>query len=496
MKKYFLFPVFVSFVCAMRAQSFEWARTALGSGSEWISAVTSDSAGNIYSGGQFPFTTYFGPDSLISYRQDPGQLYTDIFISKCDTAGNLQWLQQISGLQWEWLGNILVATNGDVLVSFWSEDNCTFGKNGIQTTPGYKVGRFSSNGQPLGVMNAYGMSVISEMNNTIYLAGTGVRVMPHGPNIGINCIGRMNANGQLLWKKNICDSSEISRISGIVPGDSGDIIISGMADGYIGAVAIHGMFIAKYDGNGNALWADSLGFNGENDLNQLGIDPWGNTCLVTHQGDSLVLAKFDPDGNMLWKLFYPDQSRSTYALHVDQLGNIFVAGNDNMMSGISFINKYDLNGALTWHREYFPGFLISLISGDKRGHACVGGSFWGNATLGNTSVSNYPNDCCSYGDIFWGRLNDSSFVLGNSVHTIACSRRNCFPNPTHGLLTLNAIPENSEVKIYNVLGENIYSTRSAQSTRLTIDLSDKPKGIYFVRLISENESSTQKIIIE
>jgi hypothetical protein len=69
------------------------------------------------------------------------------------------------------------------------------------------------------------------------------------------------------------------------------------------------------------------------------------------------------------------------------------------------------------------------------------------------------------------------------------------PNPTNGIFSI-AFPENiSSIQITNVLGQKIY-TSEINSSKSEIDLSDKPKGIYFVRIIAEEKISTQKIIIQ
>lgn len=73
-----------------------------------------------------------------------------------------------------------------------------------------------------------------------------------------------------------------------------------------------------------------------------------------------------------------------------------------------------------------------------------------------------------------------------------------FPNPSNGVLTLslldNAFGKNTQVEILDVTGQSVYT-----STMLTtpIDLSNQAKGIYFVRLISnDGKSSSQKIILQ
>ena|SRR3990172_11664508 len=67
-----------------------------------------------------------------------------------------------------------------------------------------------------------------------------------------------------------------------------------------------------------------------------------------------------------------------------------------------------------------------------------------------------------------------------------------FPNPSNGIFTLQSAEEITSVEIYNVLGEKVWSG----SEQIEIDLSAQSKGIYFVKVLSTDKVSTQKIVIE
>ena len=73
-----------------------------------------------------------------------------------------------------------------------------------------------------------------------------------------------------------------------------------------------------------------------------------------------------------------------------------------------------------------------------------------------------------------------------------------YPNPSCGKFTVDNNDlkiNNNDFEIYNVLGEKIYSAR-INTKKKEIDLLNKPKGLYFVKTVIENESVTKKIIIE
>lgn len=77
-----------------------------------------------------------------------------------------------------------------------------------------------------------------------------------------------------------------------------------------------------------------------------------------------------------------------------------------------------------------------------------------------------------------------------------------YPNPNNGVFTiqLNSIQSiaNSQIEIYNLLGEKIYTEtlRQAQGDN-TINLSDQPSGIYLYRITSDKGEAigSGKVII-
>lgn len=71
-----------------------------------------------------------------------------------------------------------------------------------------------------------------------------------------------------------------------------------------------------------------------------------------------------------------------------------------------------------------------------------------------------------------------------------------FPNPTNGLFNLKINTfENTQIKVYNVLGECIYQNIST-SSNFQIDLSSQTSGVYFIQLHTEQGTINKKIIIQ
>lgn len=72
-----------------------------------------------------------------------------------------------------------------------------------------------------------------------------------------------------------------------------------------------------------------------------------------------------------------------------------------------------------------------------------------------------------------------------------------FPNPSTGVFTLNTDNDISKtVEVYSVFGNLIYK-QALKNSQTKLDLSDQPKGIYFIRISNADKIiSTKRIVIE
>jgi len=74
---------------------------------------------------------------------------------------------------------------------------------------------------------------------------------------------------------------------------------------------------------------------------------------------------------------------------------------------------------------------------------------------------------------------------------------NIYPNPTSGYVFINDATKISEVEIYNALGDKvIHHLNDYSSEVLKFDLSNKTRGIYFVKIISGKKLVNYKIVLQ
>lgn len=70
-----------------------------------------------------------------------------------------------------------------------------------------------------------------------------------------------------------------------------------------------------------------------------------------------------------------------------------------------------------------------------------------------------------------------------------------FPNPSSGIITINLTAAATEICVYDLLGNCLWSGKIQGDPNPKIDLSDQPKGIYFMEIVSENERSVAKMVL-
>ncbi len=79
---------------------------------------------------------------------------------------------------------------------------------------------------------------------------------------------------------------------------------------------------------------------------------------------------------------------------------------------------------------------------------------------------------------------------------------NVFPNPTNGVVTIsskNAVSSHLTIQVMNIEGEKVYNENSGVvngSINMTIDLSSFAKGFYFIRVITDKETTNKKISLQ
>jgi len=114
---------------------------------------------------------------------------------------------------------------------------------------------------------------------------------------------------------------------------------------------------------------------------------------------------------------------------------------------------------------------------------------------------NAPNSCIpsssvktTGGPYSHSLSNLDDYGVGTFTNKFEIERFKIYPNPTTGIVNIEG--ENFEfIEISNISGQVIYKQK-VNTKELNIDLSNNTKGIYFIKIISNENVSTYKIVLE
>ncbi len=426
------------------SQNWVWGRSALGIyyDDETISVCT-DASGNVFATGGFGSPSIsFG--SIVLNNTVPSAIGPNVFLAKYDANGNILWAHGAGGTtSGDDLGfSVCADINGNVIVTgSFNSSNITFGSitlNNYDTTGNTDdifIAKYDPNGNVLWAKNAGGVSydrgysVSADAGGNLFVAGDAYSVIStFGTTTLVNpCafLAKYDPNGNLIWVKDVGTAADLSTSVSIDP--SGNAFLTGWFSGSTDTMGstvltnpgISNIFLNKYDGNGNLLWAKSA--TGTSNINysfsasadthgNVYITGWfgptiifGTTTLTSVGAFDLFTAKYDAYGNALWaKSAGGVYNDGGYSISADPGGNVFVTGffASNVMSFGSvsvlppignctspcepmFVVKYDVNGnvlctsvlATGGHYLNGGGGYQNCITADIYGNAYVGSSF-------------------------------------------------------------------------------------------------------------------------
>ncbi|HEY4798727.1 MAG TPA: T9SS type A sorting domain-containing protein, partial [Bacteroidia bacterium] len=91
------------------------------------------------------------------------------------------------------------------------------------------------------------------------------------------------------------------------------------------------------------------------------------------------------------------------------------------------------------------------------------------------------------------RINNTNSVNEPSINDLVV----IYPNPSEGIFQImNNDLRILNIKIFNVVGECIYQNSSVVGhSNPSIDLSDRPNGIYFINMCTDKGNAVKKIIL-
>jgi len=321
--KNILFAVLLIFYCLLPDEycfaqpTYKWAKGMGGPllGLDIAFNMAVDGSGNTYIVGIFQNTADFDPGPATANLTSAGN--DDIFLAKYDANGNYLWANRIGGTLQDRGEDITVDASGNVYISGFFSGTVDFDPSGGITN-------LVSNGGWDFFFAKYDTG-----GNFIWAKGMGGFGNDECTSIALDVAGNIHITGDF---------------NSTVDFDPGASIVNLSAPFNLGA------FFAKYDNNGNYVWAKSIGGDASSAClgYSLKVDGSGNVCIigffegtadfdpgagvttltapVTNQ--DFFFAKYDLNGNYLWAKSVGDVNSDDFGLGIvpDVSGNIYITG--------------------------------------------------------------------------------------------------------------------------------------------------------------------------
>ncbi len=438
-----------------------WAKSGGGTGPDQGYAICQDASGNVYVTGGF-----LGPSATFGSFTLSGA-WDEIFMLKYDQNGNLQWAKKHGGGQNDDGKGITVDANGNIYVTgyYWSTATFYGSPNVTLSSSGWGdifTAKFDNNGNCLWAKKGGssgdegGNAVAVDANGNVYSTGFFRATCNFGSG-SVTAAGdddiflaKYDNSGTLQWVKRAGGSTGQDRGMGIGVDGSNRVYISGHYDtqGTFGSFTLNAQggkdaFLAKYDGNGNCIWAKTGGGAVGNES--------GYGLKTTQAGNSWITGSFSTSATF---------------------GSYMVA------TGIPldiFVVKYDSTGLVKWAAQAGgeakdESFSVSVDGQDR---AYVTGYFTDSALFGANTIYGQ-----AFTDIFVARIDNFVGIDELSGSNIPVQ---IYPNPMTDQATLEIMNgKNSDYAfaLYDFAGKQIYSS-AITNRRTHISRNNLPSGIYF-----------------
>jgi len=538
--KNYLFFVIVLFNSALTLSqvSTVWEKRFNGQGNRYDEAtsITIDNSGNIYIAGA-------------STGSGTGK---DFAVVKYNPGGNLLWSADYNGTANGDDDAYLVKTdiNGNVYISGAS--------TGSGTGLDYAVVKFNSSGFQQWVYRYNGpgnatdevYSLQADQNGNVYLTG-----YSNGGAAGDDmCTIKLNSDGVMQWIKRYNGTANNDDYGNSIQIDnSGNCYVTGAVT-QTGSDLDY--ITIKYDASGNIIWSKTYNgpVNGEDFPSSNAIDAAGNIYVTGYSYGSsndpdYYTIKYNNSGVQQWAKRYegPDGWDEAWNIILDPAGNVYVTGNSaGVGTGDDYCTiKYNNTGTQQWVARYTgPGTsndYCNWVAPDVNGNVYVTGIVGdgvGNpqniVTIGYNSagvqqwvqtyngtgnefdsgnaltVDNQGNVYVTGGS---DNPNNTDFITIRYSSTIGIQQVNNeipvkyelmqnYPNPFNPATKIRfALPISSHVNlsVFDITGKKVIELVNGNLNtgiyEADFDASKLSSGVYFYRLVTNNFTATEKMVL-
>lgn len=404
--------------------NYVFARRMGSTGIDIGNDLSIDASGNLYVCGTFQNTVDFDPGAGTANLTSGGN--NDGFFAKYNASGNYVFANGFGNTSGDAVNNIVLNSSNEILVGGVFNGTVDFDPGaGTANLPGAAlagngfIGSYNNSGDYISVLGLGGLSgeTASDLSQSIAVDGSGnvyiagyvrgsVDFDPGPGTANKNLQGtadvyfaKYEPNGNYVFANTLGGASGNANAKSIAVDASGNICMAGYFSGTVdfdpgaGTASLSStgssdIFIAKYDPNGNFLFAKSMGSTSNDFCNKLVLDASGNlyvtgnffgtvdfdpgtgTANLTAVGsEDVFFAKYDANGDYVYvKQLGGNSAEVGSSLVIDASGNLYItgyfmstvdfdpgAGTANFTSAGSydlFFAKYDASGNYVFARAF------------------------------------------------------------------------------------------------------------------------------------------------
>jgi len=300
---------------------------------------------------------------------------------------------------------------------------------------------------------------------------------------------KLDEDCNIEWQSNF-GGSDYEVFKQIYPTGDGGYLAGGFSNS--DGLGSYDIWFVKMDNLGNLEWEKRIGNAYSNRLNYFTPTVDGNYIATgrsqqdNQETDELFALKVDSNGDVIWEQFYDAtvEGEGYYIEEVSPGGYIISGADANSIGGPwqtdGWVLRISETGDIIW--DYFihgdASDVFYVARQNEEGDIIAVG--------GNMSSGGGMND------LWLTKLSDSTYITGLENITILAGI-SAYPNPTNGVINLTGFGNLLGLEITNLSGKTIYNMKHVP---LQIDLSNQPKGLYFIKIETENGVYAEKLIIQ
>jgi hypothetical protein len=395
-----------------KSETVDWIRQ-LGTSSDDISySVSADGIGNVYITGH-TFGNLGGANVSGA----------DAFLSRYDASGNLKWTSQLGGNADYWSNGVSADAVGGVYITGQMEGSL----GGANPGGDIFLSRYDTTGNLQWTKELKLSTTFKSWSNGVSTDGLGgVYIAGYTEGHSLDAddvfVSRYDSAGNLQWTRQL-NTKPVEQIYGVSADELGSVYVSGVTYGDLdGKYTGNGnAFLSRYDAAGNLHWTRQFGTSLLEVSRSVSADGLGGVYITGYNssancvggpcsGADAFINRYDSAGNLQWtRLLGASSIDSGNGVSADGLGGVYISGftynnlgGENAGGADAFISRYDASGNLQWTRQLGTG-------SDDRGNG-VSADGLGNVYITGTTRGSLGSPNTGLADSFVARITDSAFV--------------------------------------------------------------------------------------